>query len=189
MWQLWGLWGGPKALQHSGTAACSGAPWGVWVKLCPGSAQLRVCTLLPLPGRRSAVLHRLAASKGAPPGGFPPQSFRGSFPSRAQMVAWSHFSGESGDSTHAAHAELRGSSVLFLSCSFLEQLHKHQGAVLHPDYKTSFHSFEDALQRLLPYHVYQGMLPSAQDYRKGEGCRLCLAVVPWRCQQSRHSFT
>uniref|UniRef100_A0A8C4JS00 BRD4 interacting chromatin remodeling complex associated protein n=1 Tax=Dromaius novaehollandiae TaxID=8790 RepID=A0A8C4JS00_DRONO len=47
-----------------------------------------------------------------------------------------------------------------------EQLHKHQGAVLHPDYKTSFRSFEDALQRLLPYHVYQGMLPSAQDYRK-----------------------
>ncbi|XP_052635372.1 BRD4-interacting chromatin-remodeling complex-associated protein isoform X5 [Harpia harpyja] len=49
---------------------------------------------------------------------------------------------------------------------FLEQLHKHQGAVLHPDYKTSFRSFNDALQRLLPYHVYQGMLPSAQDYRK-----------------------
>ncbi|XP_073178381.1 BRD4-interacting chromatin-remodeling complex-associated protein isoform X5 [Lepidochelys kempii] len=49
---------------------------------------------------------------------------------------------------------------------FLEQLHKHQGAVLHPDYKTSFRSFEDALQRLLPYHVYQGMLPSTHDYRK-----------------------
>nr|XP_033810859.1 BRD4-interacting chromatin-remodeling complex-associated protein isoform X2 [Geotrypetes seraphini]XP_033810860.1 BRD4-interacting chromatin-remodeling complex-associated protein isoform X2 [Geotrypetes seraphini] len=49
---------------------------------------------------------------------------------------------------------------------FLEQLHKHQGTVLRPDYKTSFHSFEDALQRLLPYHVYQGMLPSAADYRK-----------------------
>ncbi|NXF54956.1 BICRA protein, partial [Oceanites oceanicus] len=49
---------------------------------------------------------------------------------------------------------------------FLEQLHKHQGAVLHPDYKASFRSFEDALQRLLPYHVYQGVLPSAQDYRK-----------------------
>ncbi|KAM9590535.1 BRD4-interacting chromatin-remodeling complex-associated protein-like isoform 4-T4 [Morphnus guianensis] len=49
---------------------------------------------------------------------------------------------------------------------FLEQLHKHQGTVLHPDYKTSFRSFNDALQRLLPYHVYQGMLPSAQDYRK-----------------------
>nr|XP_056703510.1 BRD4-interacting chromatin-remodeling complex-associated protein [Euleptes europaea] len=50
--------------------------------------------------------------------------------------------------------------------SFLEQLHKHQGAVLHPDYKTSFRSFEDALQRLLPYHVYQGTLPSPHDYRK-----------------------
>ncbi|XP_009997794.1 PREDICTED: glioma tumor suppressor candidate region gene 1 protein [Chaetura pelagica] len=49
---------------------------------------------------------------------------------------------------------------------FLEQLHKHQGSVLHPDYKTPFRSFDDALQRLLPYHVYQGMLPSAQDYRK-----------------------
>uniref|UniRef100_A0A663F943 BRD4 interacting chromatin remodeling complex associated protein n=1 Tax=Aquila chrysaetos chrysaetos TaxID=223781 RepID=A0A663F943_AQUCH len=55
---------------------------------------------------------------------------------------------------------------LLLPSSFLEQLHKHQGAVLHPDYKTSFRSFNDALQRLLPYHVYQGMLPSAQDYRK-----------------------
>ncbi|NXG62335.1 BICRA protein, partial [Hemiprocne comata] len=49
---------------------------------------------------------------------------------------------------------------------FLEQLHKHQGSVLHPDYKTPFRSFDDALQRLLPYHVYQGMLPSGQDYRK-----------------------
>ncbi|KAM6288795.1 BRD4-interacting chromatin-remodeling complex-associated protein [Aegotheles albertisi] len=49
---------------------------------------------------------------------------------------------------------------------FLEQLHKHQGAVLHPDYKAPFRSFDDAVQRLLPYHVYQGMLPSAQDYRK-----------------------
>ncbi|KAM8986056.1 BRD4-interacting chromatin-remodeling complex-associated protein isoform 4-T4 [Ara ararauna] len=49
---------------------------------------------------------------------------------------------------------------------FLEQLHKHQGSVLHPDYKTAFRSFDDALQRLLPYHVYQGMLPSAHDYRK-----------------------
>uniref|UniRef100_A0A8D0L3W4 BRD4 interacting chromatin remodeling complex associated protein n=1 Tax=Sphenodon punctatus TaxID=8508 RepID=A0A8D0L3W4_SPHPU len=51
---------------------------------------------------------------------------------------------------------------------FLEQLHKHQGAVLHPDYKTAFRSFEDALQRLLPYHVYQGMLPPPHDYRKDE---------------------
>ncbi|NXK00732.1 BICRA protein, partial [Corythaixoides concolor] len=49
---------------------------------------------------------------------------------------------------------------------FLEQLHKHQGAVLHPDYKTAFRSLEDAVQRLLPYHVYQGVLPSAHDYRR-----------------------
>ncbi|XP_060995699.1 BRD4-interacting chromatin-remodeling complex-associated protein isoform X3 [Dama dama] len=49
---------------------------------------------------------------------------------------------------------------------FLEHLHKHQGSVLHPDYKTAFPSFEDALQRLLPYHVYQGALPSPNDYHK-----------------------
>ncbi|XP_073497724.1 BRD4-interacting chromatin-remodeling complex-associated protein isoform X2 [Phyllobates terribilis] len=48
---------------------------------------------------------------------------------------------------------------------FLEQLHKHQGSVLHPDYKSSFHSFEDALHRLLPYHVYQGLLPTEHDLR------------------------
>ncbi|XP_040260942.1 BRD4-interacting chromatin-remodeling complex-associated protein isoform X3 [Bufo bufo] len=49
---------------------------------------------------------------------------------------------------------------------FLEQLHKHQGSVLHPDYKSSFHSFEDTLHRLLPYHVYQGLLPSEPDLKK-----------------------
>ncbi|XP_035143311.1 BRD4-interacting chromatin-remodeling complex-associated protein isoform X2 [Callithrix jacchus] len=49
---------------------------------------------------------------------------------------------------------------------FLEHLHKHQGSVLHPDYKTAFPSFEDALHRLLPYHVYQGTLPSPNDYHK-----------------------
>ncbi|KAM9323943.1 BRD4-interacting chromatin-remodeling complex-associated protein [Gastrophryne carolinensis] len=49
---------------------------------------------------------------------------------------------------------------------FLEQLHKHQGSVLHPDYKTPFHSFEDAFHRLLPYHVYQGLLPNPHDLRK-----------------------
>uniref|UniRef100_H0VTR9 BRD4 interacting chromatin remodeling complex associated protein n=1 Tax=Cavia porcellus TaxID=10141 RepID=H0VTR9_CAVPO len=49
---------------------------------------------------------------------------------------------------------------------FLEHLHKHQGSVLHPDYKTAFPSFEDAVHRLLPYHVYQGTLPSPSDYHK-----------------------
>ncbi|KAM8790503.1 BRD4-interacting chromatin-remodeling complex-associated protein isoform 1-T1 [Rhynchonycteris naso] len=49
---------------------------------------------------------------------------------------------------------------------FLEHLHKHQGSVLHPDYKTAFPSFEDALYRLLPYHVYQGALPSPNDYHR-----------------------
>ncbi|XP_040833817.1 BRD4-interacting chromatin-remodeling complex-associated protein [Ochotona curzoniae] len=49
---------------------------------------------------------------------------------------------------------------------FLEHLHRHQGSVLHPDCKTAFPSLQDALQRLLPYHVYQGALPSPSDYHK-----------------------
>ncbi|XP_051512206.1 BRD4-interacting chromatin-remodeling complex-associated protein isoform X3 [Myxocyprinus asiaticus] len=48
----------------------------------------------------------------------------------------------------------------------LEQLRKQQGSVLHPDYSSHFCSFEDTLNRLLPYHLYQGMASSPQDYRK-----------------------
>ncbi|XP_076850272.1 BRD4-interacting chromatin-remodeling complex-associated protein isoform X2 [Brachyhypopomus gauderio] len=48
----------------------------------------------------------------------------------------------------------------------LEQLRKLQGSVLHPDYSSPFSSFEDTLHRLLPYHLYQGVAPSPQDYRK-----------------------
>nr|XP_014348790.1 PREDICTED: glioma tumor suppressor candidate region gene 1 protein isoform X1 [Latimeria chalumnae]XP_014348797.1 PREDICTED: glioma tumor suppressor candidate region gene 1 protein isoform X1 [Latimeria chalumnae] len=48
----------------------------------------------------------------------------------------------------------------------LEHLRRHQGAVLQPDHRTPFRSFQDALHRLLPYHVYQGTLPSDQDNRK-----------------------
>ncbi|XP_053918325.1 BRD4-interacting chromatin-remodeling complex-associated protein-like [Cuculus canorus] len=49
---------------------------------------------------------------------------------------------------------------------FLEQLHKHQAMVLHPDYRTPFRSLDDAVQRLLPYHIYQGTLPSDEECRK-----------------------
>ncbi|XP_041659920.1 BRD4-interacting chromatin-remodeling complex-associated protein isoform X3 [Cheilinus undulatus] len=48
----------------------------------------------------------------------------------------------------------------------LEQLRKQQGAVLHPNYNAPFCSFEDTLNRLLPYHVYQGTANSSQDYQK-----------------------
>uniref|UniRef100_A0A672PE81 BRD4 interacting chromatin remodeling complex associated protein n=1 Tax=Sinocyclocheilus grahami TaxID=75366 RepID=A0A672PE81_SINGR len=51
-------------------------------------------------------------------------------------------------------------------CRMLEQLRKQQGSVLHPDYSSPFRSFEDNLHRLLPYHLYQGMASSPEDYRK-----------------------
>uniref|UniRef100_A0AAQ6I8M2 GLTSCR protein conserved domain-containing protein n=1 Tax=Anabas testudineus TaxID=64144 RepID=A0AAQ6I8M2_ANATE len=53
--------------------------------------------------------------------------------------------------------------VLF---QMLEQLRKQQGSVLHPNYSAPFHSFEDTLQRLVPYHLYQGTANSSQDYQK-----------------------
>ncbi|XP_008424675.1 glioma tumor suppressor candidate region gene 1 protein isoform X3 [Poecilia reticulata] len=48
----------------------------------------------------------------------------------------------------------------------LEQLRKHQGSVLHPNYSAPFHSFDDTLDRLLPYHLYQGTANSSQDYQR-----------------------
>uniref|UniRef100_A0A672J053 BRD4 interacting chromatin remodeling complex associated protein n=1 Tax=Salarias fasciatus TaxID=181472 RepID=A0A672J053_SALFA len=51
-------------------------------------------------------------------------------------------------------------------CRMLEQLRKHQGSALHPNYSAPFHSFEDTLHRLLPYHLYQGTANSSQDYQR-----------------------
>uniref|UniRef100_A0A3B3WUJ2 GLTSCR protein conserved domain-containing protein n=1 Tax=Poecilia mexicana TaxID=48701 RepID=A0A3B3WUJ2_9TELE len=51
-------------------------------------------------------------------------------------------------------------------CRMLEQLRKHQGSVLHPNYSAPFLSFDDTLNRLLPYHLYQGTANSSQDYQR-----------------------
>lgn len=61
------------------------------------------------------------------------------------------------------------------TCRMLEQLRKQQGSVLHPNYNAPFHSFEDTLHRLLPYHLYQGTANSSEDYQRGRNprSRLC----------------
>ncbi|XP_060929562.1 BRD4-interacting chromatin-remodeling complex-associated protein isoform X2 [Limanda limanda] len=48
----------------------------------------------------------------------------------------------------------------------LEQLRKQQGSVLHPNYSAPFHSIDDTLHRLLPYHLYQGTANSSEDYQR-----------------------
>ncbi|XP_048840692.1 BRD4-interacting chromatin-remodeling complex-associated protein-like isoform X2 [Brienomyrus brachyistius] len=48
----------------------------------------------------------------------------------------------------------------------LEQLRRQQASVLHPDYSSPFKSFGDALHRLIPYHLYQGIPCSPQDNKK-----------------------
>uniref|UniRef100_A0A665V5J3 GLTSCR protein conserved domain-containing protein n=1 Tax=Echeneis naucrates TaxID=173247 RepID=A0A665V5J3_ECHNA len=57
-------------------------------------------------------------------------------------------------------------SFKLFHCRMLEQLRKQQGSVLHPNYSAPFHSFEDTLHRLLPYHLYQGTANSSQDYQR-----------------------
>ncbi|XP_061204312.1 BRD4-interacting chromatin-remodeling complex-associated protein-like isoform X5 [Neopsephotus bourkii] len=47
----------------------------------------------------------------------------------------------------------------------LQQLQKDQIHAVTPD-KSQFRSFNDAVQRLLSYHVYQGSLPTEEDLRK-----------------------
>ncbi|XP_041267063.1 BRD4-interacting chromatin-remodeling complex-associated protein [Onychostruthus taczanowskii] len=68
-------------------------------------------------------------------------------------------------------AKLKKAPVLQPSkeACLLEQLHKHQGAVLHPELRSPFRSLGDALRRLLPYHVYQGVLPGEPECQRGEG--------------------
>lgn len=50
--------------------------------------------------------------------------------------------------------------------SILQQLQKDQAHSVTPD-KSQFSSLNDAIQRLLSYHVYQGSLPTEEDLRKG----------------------
>ncbi|KPP74791.1 GLTSCR1-like protein-like [Scleropages formosus] len=47
----------------------------------------------------------------------------------------------------------------------LQQLRRDQARALVSD-RSPFSSFGDAVQRLLPYHVFQGVLPSSNDLRK-----------------------
>lgn len=51
-------------------------------------------------------------------------------------------------------------------CSILQQLQKDQVNAVTPD-KSQFRSLNDAVQRLLSYHVCQGSLPTDEDLRKG----------------------
>ncbi|XP_069764182.1 BRD4-interacting chromatin-remodeling complex-associated protein-like isoform X2 [Narcine bancroftii] len=48
----------------------------------------------------------------------------------------------------------------------VDRLRVDQDAVLQPDYKTPFRSYQDMVHRLLPYHLYQGTLPSVEEHRK-----------------------
>lgn len=58
--------------------------------------------------------------------------------------------------------------LLFLNHLFrvLQQLRKDHAGVQTPD-RRQFTSIDDALQRLLPYHVFQGAPPSQDEFSQG----------------------
>lgn len=58
------------------------------------------------------------------------------------------------------------SPLLLLSGRILQQLQKDHVGVQAPD-RRRFSSFDDALQRLLPYHVFQGAPPSQEEFSQG----------------------
>lgn len=66
-----------------------------------------------------------------------------------------------------------------LSISILQQLQKDQVQAVTPN-KNQFKSLNDAVQRLLSYHVCQGSLPTEEDLRKGNFCfsNHCTKAVP-----------
>uniref|UniRef100_UPI00398E6A86 BRD4-interacting chromatin-remodeling complex-associated protein-like isoform X4 n=1 Tax=Pristiophorus japonicus TaxID=55135 RepID=UPI00398E6A86 len=77
-----------------------------------------------------------------------------------EMQKMSQFDGQNGGQKRPASKQLTKESLI------LQQLQNEQRNVLQPDYKTPFNSLEDAMQRLLPYHVFQGNLPSQEEFQK-----------------------
>ncbi|GCC23494.1 hypothetical protein chiPu_0001890 [Chiloscyllium punctatum] len=72
----------------------------------------------------------------------------------------SQFEGQNVGQKRPASKQLTKESLI------LQQLQEEQRNVLQPDYKTPFSSLEDAVQRLLPYHVFQGNLPSQEEFQR-----------------------
>ncbi|XP_038668577.1 BRD4-interacting chromatin-remodeling complex-associated protein-like isoform X5 [Scyliorhinus canicula] len=77
-----------------------------------------------------------------------------------EMQKISQFEGQNVGQKRPASKQLTKESLT------LQQLQEEQRNVLQPDYKTPFSSLEDAMQRLLPYHVFQGNLPSQEEFQK-----------------------
>ncbi|XP_072906829.1 BRD4-interacting chromatin-remodeling complex-associated protein-like isoform X1 [Hemitrygon akajei] len=77
-----------------------------------------------------------------------------------EMQKISQFEGQIVGQKRTASIQLTKESLI------LQQLREEQRNVLQPDYKTPFRSKEDAMQRLLPYHVFQGKLPSQEEFQK-----------------------
>ena len=58
-------------------------------------------------------------------------------------------------------------SLMYL-CRLKHCLQADQTRVTDPSYKLPFQSVEDALSRLLPYHVYSEEIPPDIEWHKGE---------------------
>ncbi|XP_027563949.1 BRD4-interacting chromatin-remodeling complex-associated protein-like, partial [Neopelma chrysocephalum] len=115
-----------------------------------------------IPGISSAI----PAGKGAPaPGKAPPQQPNQAKPGGIKGPPQTPGGGK-GPQTMLEGLKKAPALQPSKEACLLEQLHKHQGSVLHPEFRTRFRSVGDALRRLLPYHVYQGMLPAESECQR-----------------------
>ena len=64
----------------------------------------------------------------------------------------------------------------------LQQLRKDHAGVHTPDQRR-FGSIDDALQRLLPYHVFQGAPPSQEEFSQGTAANSSALNLQERCIQ------
>ncbi|XP_069787255.1 BRD4-interacting chromatin-remodeling complex-associated protein-like isoform X2 [Narcine bancroftii] len=87
-------------------------------------------------------------------------SLQGKILGPSEMQKISQFDGQIVGQKRPASKQLTKESLI------LQQLQEEQRNVLQPDYKTPFRSQVDAMQRLLPYHVFQGNLPSQKEFQK-----------------------
>ncbi|XP_007890645.1 BRD4-interacting chromatin-remodeling complex-associated protein-like isoform X2 [Callorhinchus milii] len=77
-----------------------------------------------------------------------------------QQFLYSQFDGHIGGQKRPASKQLTKESLIH------QHLQEEQKNVLQPDSKTPFNSLEDAMRRLLPYHVFQGSRPSQMEFQK-----------------------
>ncbi|XP_039573622.1 BRD4-interacting chromatin-remodeling complex-associated protein-like [Passer montanus] len=152
----------PGAAPGANPGATSGANPGVTPGVTPGATPGAAPGAVPgaVPGGKAAP------APGKPGAPIPPAQPAQAKPPGLKGPPQPSGGGKGPQAPPTFPSGLARTRAFLPRCSLLEQLHKHQGAVLHPELRSPFRSLGDALRRLLPYHVYQGVLPGESECQR-----------------------